>query len=407
MKISYKKYLKKNNLWLITELFPPEETSTSYIFGEIANVLADKYQVNVICGPEIYDYNKKRDTNNPFIFNEGIRVLRVKGITENKNNTFSRVKKFLLMSNRLYKIAKQNIKEGDKVLMATNPFPLIIPMGRLRRNRNFELNVLVHDVFPEPLEFRMKLPSFVYSVLYRMFGKAYASADLLISLGRDMTELLRSKTAAYNPSLRIEQIENWGDVESIKRQDRSPSIPADKLVIQYAGNIGEAQGVQEFINHVNAIRNNHLLFSIWGTGSEENKIKDYVDKNNLNEYVEFNGPYFRSQQSNVLNRCDMALVSLRNKILGIGVPSKTYNILAAGKPILFVGPLKSEIAQMIQENDIGYCFDEFDYDGIEQFISSLSSDNIMDFQTKGIKARKLAEKKYSKEIILNRFKELI
>jgi glycosyltransferase involved in cell wall biosynthesis len=62
---------------------------------------------------------------------------------------------------------------------------------------------------------------------------------------------------------------------------------------------------------------------------------------------------------------------------------------------------------MIQENDIGYCFDEFDYDGIEQFISSLSSDNIMDFQTKGIKARKLAEKKYSKEIILNRFKELI
>lgn len=399
--------MQKKRLWIITELFPPEETSTSYIFGEIANVLADKYQVNVICGPEVYDINKKRDTENPFILKEGIGVYRVEGIAEDKQNKFSRVKKFLLMSERLYRFAKHHIKEGDKVLMATNPFPLIIPIGRLRRNREFELNVLVHDVFPEPLEFRMNLPSLVYKFLFRLFGKAYASADLLISLGRDMTELLRSKTAAYNPSLRIEQIENWGDVETIMRQDRSPYIPADKIVIQYAGNIGEAQGVQEFINHVNAIRNNHLLFSIWGTGSEENKIKDYVDKNNLNEYVEFNGPYFRSQQSNVLNRCDMALVSLRNKILGIGVPSKTYNILAAGKPILFVGPLKSEIALMIQENSIGYCFDEFDYDGIEQFISSLSSDNIMDFQTKGIKARKLVEKKYSKEIILNRFKELI
>lgn len=399
--------MAKQILWLITELFPPEETSTAYIFGEIANALVDKYSVKVICGPEIYDKNKKINKESTFVLDQSIEVFRVDGIAENKRSVVSRVKKFLLMSERLYRLAKQNIKEGDKVLMATNPFPLIIPIGRLRRNREFELNVLVHDVFPEPLEFRMNLPSPVYKFLYRLFGKAYASADLLISLGRDMTELLRSKTTAYNPSLRIEQIENWGDVESIKRQDRSPSIPADKLVIQYAGNIGEAQGVQEFINHVNAIRNNHLLFSIWGTGSEENKIKDYVDKNNLNEYVEFNGPYFRSQQSNVLNRCDMALVSLRNKILGIGVPSKTYNILAAGKPILFVGPLKSEIAQMIQENDIGYCFDEFDYDGIEQFISSLSSDNIMDFQTKGIKARKLVEKKYSKEIILNRFKELI
>lgn len=399
--------MNKNTLWIVTELFPPEETSTAYIFGEIANVLADKYVVNVICGPEIYDQNKKRDISNPFVLKDGIKIIRVKGIKENKNNQLSRVKKFLLMSWRLYKVSKQNIKEGDKVIMATNPFPLIIPMGKLRRKKHFELKVLVHDVFPEPLGFRMNLPSFVYSMLYRMFGKAYASADLLISLGRDMTELLRKKTLAYNAPLKIVQIENWGDIESIVRQDRHSEMPDDKLVIQYAGNIGEAQGVQEFINHINEARNSNVLFSIWGTGSEENKIKEYVNDNHLTDLVEFNGPYFRSQQCDVLNRCDIALVSLRNKILGIGVPSKTYNILASGKPILFVGPLKSEIALMIQENEIGYCFDEFDYEGIEKFLSSLSPDNIRDLQAKGLKARKLAEERYSKDKILNRFKDLV
>lgn len=399
--------MQKKRIWIITELFPPEETSTSYILGEIANVLADKYQVNVICGPEVYDHNKKRDTENSFILKEGISVDRVDGIVEDKHNKLSRVKKFLLMSKRLYKIAKQNIKEGDKVLMATNPFPLIIPMGKLRKKRRFELFVLVHDVFPEPLEFRMKLPSYIYSTLYRLFGEAYSCADMLISLGRDMTELLRKKTKDYNPLLKIEQIENWGDIESISCQKRHPDLPEDKLVIQYAGNIGEAQGVQEFINHIHAVNNNNVIFSIWGTGSEENKLKEYVWNNHLCGFIQFNGPYFRSQQCDVLNRCDIALVSLRNKICGLGVPSKSYNILAAGKPILFVGPLNSEICLMIRENEIGYCFDEFDYSGIEGFISSLSPNRIKEFQEKGIKARKLAETKYAKEIILNRFKELV
>ena len=38
----------KQRLWIITELFPPDETSTSYILGEIANTMAKKYCVGVI-----------------------------------------------------------------------------------------------------------------------------------------------------------------------------------------------------------------------------------------------------------------------------------------------------------------------------------------------------------------------
>ena len=41
----------KVKLWIVTELFPPDETSTSFILGEIANAMAQKYDVGVICGP--------------------------------------------------------------------------------------------------------------------------------------------------------------------------------------------------------------------------------------------------------------------------------------------------------------------------------------------------------------------
>ncbi len=56
----------KKILWIVTELFPPDETSTSYILGEIANAMTLKYKVKIICGPEIYDKRKKIDADNKF-----------------------------------------------------------------------------------------------------------------------------------------------------------------------------------------------------------------------------------------------------------------------------------------------------------------------------------------------------
>ena len=66
-------------LWIVTELFPPDETSTSYILGKIANAMVLKYRVGVICGPEIYDKRKKLDKTNSFRLDESIEVHRTEG----------------------------------------------------------------------------------------------------------------------------------------------------------------------------------------------------------------------------------------------------------------------------------------------------------------------------------------
>lgn len=399
--------MNKQTLWIITELFPPEETSTAYIFGEIANALSDKYDVKVICGPEVYDKNKRINVNNTFKLRPDIEVFHVEGIDENKKSIVSRIKKFLVISMRLYKVAKNKIQSNDKVLMATNPFPLIIPIANLKRKRGFCLEMLVHDIFPEPLSFRMHIPMFIYNILYIMFGKAYATCDMLLSLGRDMTEMLKQKTYKYNSNLRIVQVENWGDVVNIVPTTRPVSLPPNKIIIQYAGNIGDAQGIQQFVDRLAESKTRNVMFTIWGTGAAEDKLKQKVKDLQMNDKVQFNGPYFRCQQTKVLNECDIALVSLKNIIRGIGVPSKSYNILATGKPILFIGPLDSEIALMVKENNIGYCFDEYDHKGINSFLSSLDVSMISTLAEMGKRARKLVEDKYSKETILKKFRELV
>lgn len=393
----------KQTLWILSELFLPEETSTSYIMGSIANAFVSKYDVRVICGPEIYDQNKASFKSEVSI-DESIELYRVKGVREDKKSKISRIKKFLLISWRLYKQAKRNIKKDDKVLMVTNPFPLIVLMGYLRRHRDFHLTMYINDVFPDGLFTEMSLPSFTYRILHRLFNKAYASADQLISIGRDMTDLMEKKIANYSQRPSIVVIENWGDEKSITPVDTSLT---DTVRIQYAGNIGKAQGVGDFVDVLNKTDNKSLLFNIWGSGSAEDEIKEKVSLLGMEKQVRFNGPYSRKQQQEVLNDSDISLVTLVKGMYGLGVPSKTYNILAAGKPVLYIGEKNTEIWLTVEENKIGYCFEPDDKEGLISFLKTIDLSLLQELKEMGKRARKLVEDKYSKEVILARFLEYV
>ena len=304
------------------------------------------------------------------------------------------------MSWQLYNVARKRIKKGDRVLMVSNPFPLIVLMGHLRKKREFNLFMLVHDIFPEGLFTDINLPTFAFRAAEKMFNKAYSRVDALISLGRDMNEILEKKCYGQKHQPKIVTIENWGDVESIKPKER---VKDGFIKIQYAGNIGNAQGVGEFVEDLHNAGNKIVHFGIWGTGGAEESIKTRVAELGLEEQIKFYGPYSRNQQTEVLNDSDLSLVTLVKGMYGLGVPSKTYNILAAGKPILYIGEKNSEIWRVVENDGVGYCFEPDDKEKIVAFMKDLCARDISTLNRMGIKARKLAEEKYSKKMILAKF----
>lgn len=391
----------KKTLWIITELFPPEETSTGYIMGEIANAMCAKYEVKVICGPKVYNKNKAQAENANTFINDSIEIFRVNAVSEDRNSKISRIKKFLLMSWHLFLVAKKKINSEDHVLMVTNPFPLIVLMAHLRRKRKIHLSMLAHDIMPESLFTDMRILSPIYKVALSIFNRAYASTDQLISIGRDMTEVLENKCLKYSRRPKISLIENWGDIQNIY-PSKEP-LETKKIIIQYAGNIGNAQGIDEFVDVMYEANSNDLVFDIWGTGSVEADIKEKVNRYNMEDKVHFHGAYLRSQQQSVLNSCDMALVRLVDGMYGLGVPSKSYNILAAGKPILYIGEKNTEIWRVIKEYGNGVCFEPFDKEGLIKYLRGLSIENRSSLMKMGQISRKLAEEKYSKEVILRKF----
>jgi len=401
------KFLEMNQrLWIVSELFYPDETSTSYILTEIANTLASKYDVHVICGPEVYDRNKVQVLNSSVILDSSITIFRSEGINLDKNKLIGKALRFFLISSRLFRLAKKNIHPNDKVFMVTNPAPLVVLMSQLKKKRAFEFNLLVHDIFPENTRpAGINIPYFFYKPLKKIFDQAYSKADLLIALGRDMQEVLNKKIKHYSQDTKVVVIENWADLENIKMLDRNDvqlQLPTNKIVIEYASNIGRVQGLENILKIGKNTQNKEIEFSFWGTGAYEKKLKLFVAENNIIN-VKFNGAFLRSEQNKVLNACDLSLVTVSNGMYGLGVPSKTYNILASGRPILFVGDIKSEIAMLVNKNNIGFCFDPSDIEGISGFLENLTFDKLFSLKEKGQNARSLAEKYYSKNSILKKF----
>jgi hypothetical protein len=71
---------------------------------------------------------------------------------------------------------------------------------------------------------------------------------------------------------------------------------------------------------------------------------------------------------------NLGVVSLSKGFDGLSIPSKTFTLLSAGKPILCISSPESELSRLVVSNNIGNCFNSNDVQGMAEFISDLAYD---------------------------------
>ena len=388
-------------LWIISELFYPNESATAYILTEIAMALLTEYDVKVICADTNYEHDASRVSAEDNQTLPGIEITRVSVPELDKNNIAKRLLRFITVSRRLYNVAKKMVQPGDVVFAVTNPAFILTYMVKLKRQKNIEYILLVHDVFPENAAATgvMKIQA-LYHRLKKRFDKAYSAADKIIVLGEDMKQIIADKIERDD---NIYVCENWGSDDIIPRERESDG----KIVLQYAGNIGRVQGIEKLVGLVTEISNDDLVFDFWGSGALVPYLNKFIETNHL-ENVRVRGSYSRgTQQNQVLNDCDIAIVGLAKGMKGLGVPSKTYNILAAGKPIIYIGDPGSEIYNLVKDNDLGAVFDWDHFDVLRNWLNGLTVSKLTDLREKGKQARALYEQRYTKEVILDKVLKVI
>jgi len=92
-------------------------------------------------------------------------------------------------------------------------------------------------------------------------------------------------------------------------------------------------------------------------------------------------------------------------MVGVSVPSRMYNILAAGKPILAIAGKDSELAQLIAEENIGWVIEPAAVNSIAETIVLIASDRDK-LSAMAQRARSVVTRKYSYRTIAGQYEEL-
>ena len=89
------------------------------------------------------------------------------------------------------------------------------------------------------------------------------------------------------------------------------------------------------------------MFLFIGAGHQLDTLKGEAGRRGLTN-VQFRPYQPRERLAQSLGACDAHLVTLRPELEGLVLPSKFYGIIAAGRPVLFVGAADGEIASLVE-----------------------------------------------------------
>jgi glycosyltransferase involved in cell wall biosynthesis len=396
--------------WIVTEYYYPTIISTGYYITEIAEYLAIKNNnIHVICTNSNYNNTINQATEKEDVVNN-VHIHRVFIGNISKNVFILRAIKLFWSSLKLFLKLICKVRSGDKVLVVTNPAFLFLLLPIIKKIRKIQYNILIHDIFPENLVAigKIRKTSILYKTLKILFDHAYSQAETCIAIGRDMIEVIKSKLRNRS---KIILITNWADVEEVfpVEKEKTKMINhlnlANKFVYQFAGNLGHAQGLDNILEAIKMIDNSNLHFLFIGAGAKEETIRDYI-KNNSKGNVTLVGFQSRNDQNDFLNACDIAIVTLNEGMFGLGVPSKAYNIMASGKPIIIIADKNSEISLCVKEFNLGWVVEPNSPNTLKDIFCKVYEDAVSN-KTMTTNSRQIAENYFAKNIILNKYSELL
>jgi glycosyltransferase involved in cell wall biosynthesis len=401
---------RNQRIWIVSELYYPELTSTGYFLTGIAEGLASVYDVSVLCGQPSYF---ARGVLAPVHeIRNRVDLHRCWATTLDKNKLICKIVNLITISISIFMVALFRFSRGDIVIVVTNPpsLPYLIALACKLRGARFVLRI--EDVYPDVFT-RLGILS-LQSIPARLLGLAshwlYNSSIRIIVLGRDMRDLVSDKLNSRKD--RVVIATNWGDSKAIVPQPLSDNMLLAKLnlrerfVAQYCGNIGRTHGIKDITEAAELLSAEpefHFLLIGWGAKKQwALKQKQARKLENLTILA----PLPSVEFCDGLNACSVAIISFSSGMAGISVPSRMYNVLAAGKPLLAVCDGDSELAAVVREENVGWVVPPRRPDLIVSVLREAKA-NPNRLRSMSERARKAAEAKYTSDHVIEVYKSLI
>jgi glycosyltransferase involved in cell wall biosynthesis len=338
---------------------------------------------------------------------EGIEVHYLPVAYDNKFGFAARAISFLRFNWGAVRLARK-VDRVDYCYAISAPLTIGLAAIWIKKFYKIPYIFEVGDLWPDaPIQLGFVQNYFFRQFLFLMEKQIYRSAKSIVALSPAIEDAVKKK---ISQSAITHLIPNMADCDFYKPEAKSPALEnkfnvKGKFVVSYIGTMGVANGLDYFLECANASRKAQLpiQFLLCGEGALRERLIANVKQMDLQNltFIDFQN---REGVKEVMNITDAAFICYKNVlILETGSPNKFFDGLATGKLIIvnFGGWIKNEIEE-------AHCGVFVDPKHPTDFVKKISPFLTDEKQLKNHQAaaRQLAEKKYSRKILSDKFAKL-
>ena len=361
----------------LNRFYWPDVAATGQMLADLAEDLAAAgWDVRVVTSRSVYG-----GAGTPLPRNEtrnGVRIHRVRTTRFGQQTIAGRLGDYVAYLFGAFWAALRGTRP-DLIVAMTDPPVTVAVVALAAMLRGTRAVYWVQDVYPQiAAELGVvRRGSVAYRASLAVARWAHARCAAVITQGPMMTRVLVANRA---PAARTRHVANWADADAI-----TPVAPADnpfiaahgltgQFVVLYSGNAGRGHTFDALIEAMDRLRDERdISFVFIGGGQQLPAIRAEAARRQLPN-VTFMDYVPRAALAHSLSAANVSVVTERPEVAGLLLPSKTFGIMASGRPILFIGAGESDVATVVREANAGVIVAPDDADGVVTALRRLRSD---------------------------------
>ena len=342
---------------ILTQWYPPEP---ALLIQELAQTLQTfGHRVTVLTGfpnypaGQLYPGYRLRLYQRETI--AGIEIVRVPLFPEHSRSGFFRALNYLSFALSSALLGFWLVARPDVMFVYHPPLTVGFPAFVLSRLWRIPFVYQIQDMWPETLRATGMLHNeTILSGIARFAQWVYARATAICVISPGFRSNLVEKGVAAD---KLHVISNWVDTTvyypAQPDLERAQTVGmAERFNVMFAGNIGEAQGLETVLAAAALLHDLPLVqFVIVGDGVALQDLQRQVQDRQL-QNVKFLGRYPATEMPMLYALADVLLIHLRDDpLFRITIPHKTFAYMASGKPIL--AAVAGDVADVITDTASG------------------------------------------------------
>lgn len=180
-----------------------------------------------------------------------------------------------------------------------------------------------------------------------------------------------------------------------------------KRVVMYSGNLSPVHPIDTILQAARKLCDDaRLAFVFIGDGGARTAVEEAIRRDRLEHALLL--PYQPLADLRYsLSAADVHLVSMGANMVGIVHPCKVYGAMAAARPLLYLGPRRSHVGELVEKIDIGWHVDHGDVAGAVAALREIAAAPEAALAARGARARAALSAELSQRRLLASFCDIL